>query len=204
MATETAQDPFWGMLKQGTRSVADVMMTLGIALVVLGVIALLAPLASGIVFDFLFGAVLIGAGIVEFFDAFRSGTWQRGVLLALAGLVTLGAGVLYLARPLIGLLALTVVFIAYLSFLGVFRIIMSVQLPRGTPGKAMSFVSGLVALVLAFISIRELRGITPWLIGTFIGVSLIFAGIGRIALALGFRKAEHVFHPAPAHGGAHA
>ncbi len=203
MATETVQDPFLGMLKQGTHSIGDVLLAMGIALVVLGVIALLAPLTSGLLFDILFGALLTGAGIVEFIDAFRSGTWQRGALLALAGLVTLAAGVLYIARPLVGLLALTVVFIAYLLFLGAFRIVMSVQIPRGTPGKGMSFVSGLVAIVLAFIAISELQSITPWLIGTFIGVSLIFAGVARISVALGFRKAEHLLSPA-AHGGAHA
>jgi len=177
---------------------------MGAALVVLGVLAVLAPLTSGLVFDILFGALLTGAGIVEFLDAFRSGSWQRGALLALAGLVTLAAGILYIARPLIGLLALTVVFVAYLVFLGAFRIVMSVQLPRGTPGKGMSFVSGLVAIVLAFIAISALPSISPWLIGTFIGVSLIFAGVARISIALGFRRAEHLLGPTPAHGGAHA
>ncbi|HEY6001605.1 MAG TPA: DUF308 domain-containing protein [Anaeromyxobacter sp.] len=199
MATETVQDPFLGMLKQGAHSAADVLMAMGIALVVLGAIALLAPLTSGLIFDILFGALLIGAGIVEFIDAFRSGSWQRGALLALAGVVTLAAGILYIARPLVGLVALTLVFIAYLVFLGAFRLVMSVQLPRGTPGKGMSFVSGLVALVLAFISIAELPSVSPWLIGTFIGVSLVFAGAARISVALGFRRAEHLMGPAPVH-----
>jgi uncharacterized membrane protein HdeD (DUF308 family) len=203
-ATETVQDPFLGMLKQGTRSVSDFLLGIGIALVVLGVIALLAPLASGVLFDVLFGALLTGAGIVEFIDAFHSGTWQRGALLALAGLVTLAAGVLYIARPIVGLLALTVVFIAYLVFLGVFRLVMSIQMPRGTPGRGMSFVSGLVALVLAYLSIAQLPNVSQWLIGTFIGVSLIFAGAARISVALGFRKAEHLLSPAPVHGSGHA
>jgi uncharacterized membrane protein HdeD (DUF308 family) len=203
MATQTVQDPFLGMVKHGTRSIGDVLLAMGIALVVLGVIAVLAPLASGFLFDILFGALLIGAGIVEFMDAFRSGSWQRGALLGLAGLVTLAAGILYIARPLVGLLALTVVFLAYLAFLGTFRIVMSVNLPRGTPGKVMSFVSGLLTLALAFIAGSELPSISPWLIGTFIGASLIVAGVARISLALGFRKAEHVLE-APVHGGAHA
>jgi uncharacterized membrane protein HdeD (DUF308 family) len=203
MATETAQDPLLGMLKQGAHSVGDVLLAMGIALVILGVIAVLAPLTSGVFFDLLFGALLTGAGIVEFMDAFRSGAWQRGVLLGLAGLVTVAAGVLYVARPLVGLVALTVVFLAYLVFLGTFRIVMSLQLPRGTPGKVMSFVSGLVALALAYVSISELPSISPWFIGTFIGLSLIFAGVARISLALGLRKAEHVLG-APVHGGAHA
>jgi uncharacterized membrane protein HdeD (DUF308 family) len=50
----------------------------------------------------------------------------------------------------------------------------------------------------------ELPSISPWLIGTFIGLSLIFAGVARISLALGLRKAEHMLGPAPVHGGAHA
>jgi uncharacterized membrane protein HdeD (DUF308 family) len=204
MATETVQDPFLGMLKQGTHTVSDVLLAMGIALVVLGVIALLAPMASGVLFDFLFGALLVGAGIVEFIDAFRSGTWQRGALLGLAGLVTLAAGALYIARPLVGLFALTVVFIAYLVYLGVFRIVMSFQLPKGTPGKGMSFVSGVVAIVLAFLSMAQLPNVSPWLIGTFIGVSLIFAGAARISVALGFRKAERLLTPAPVHGSARA
>src|SRR6266542_829296 len=174
MPTERVQDSYQGMLKQGTHAMADVLLAMGIAIVVL-------------------------------VDAFRSSTWQRGALLALAGLVTLAAGVLYIARPVVGLLALTVVFVGYLIFMGVFRIVMSFQLPRGTPGKGMSFVSGLVALVLAFISIAQLSNVTPWLIGTFIGVSLIFAGTARISVALGFRKAERVLGgTAPVHGGAHA
>ena len=204
MATETIQDPFLGMLKQGTRSAAEVLMAMGIALVILGAIALLAPLASGLFFDILFGALLTGAGLVELLDAFRSGSWQRGALLGLAGLITLAAGILYIARPLVGLLALTVVFIGYLIFLGAFRIVMSIQMPRGTPGKGMSFVSGIVAIVLAFIAISDLQAITPWLIGTFIGVSLVFAGVARISVARGFRKAEHLLSPAPVHGSAHA
>jgi uncharacterized membrane protein HdeD (DUF308 family) len=203
MATQTVQDPFLGMVKHGTHSIGDVLLAMGIALVVLGGIAVLAPLASGFLFDILFGALLIGAGIVEFMDAFRSGSWQRGALLGLAGLVTLAAGILYIARPLVGLVALTVVFLAYLAFLGTFRIVMSVHLPRGTPGKVMSFVSGLLTLALAFIAGSELPSISPWLIGTFIGASLIVAGVARISLALGFRKAEHVVE-APMHGGAHA
>jgi uncharacterized membrane protein HdeD (DUF308 family) len=204
MATETVQDPFLGMLKHGTHSVGDVLLAMGITLAVLGVIAVLAPLTSGIFFDILFGALLTGAGIVEFMDAFRSGSWQRGALLGLAGLVTLAAGVLYIARPLVGLVALTVAFLAYLIFLGTFRIVMSLHLPRGTRGKVMSFVSGLVALAFAFVSISELPSISPWLIGTFIGASLIFAGVARISLALGFRRAEHVLGTAPVHGSAHA
>ncbi len=189
---------FQDMLKEGIRTSRETLIATGVAMVVIGILAILAPLTSGLAFDMIFGALFIGAGIVEFVEAFGAGTWQRGVLLGLAGIVTVAAGVLYVARPVVGLVALTVVFIAYLIFVGVFRIVMAFQLPRGTPGKGWSFVSGVVALVLSYLAIAQMPNISQWLIGTFIGVSLIFSGIARISLARGFRKAADVMGaPAP-------
>ena len=47
--------------------------------------------------------------------------------------------------------------------------------------------------------------VSLWLIGTFIGVSLIFAGVARISLARGFRKAVgRAGARPPAPRGAHA
>ncbi len=196
---------FQDMLREGTLTTSESLLTTGIAMVVIGILAIFAPLASGLVFDMLFGALLIGAGIVEFIDAFRAATWQRSVLFGLAGIVALAAGVLYLARPVVGLVVLTVVFIAYLILVGAFRIVMAFQLPRGSPGKVWGFVSGIVALVLAYLAIARMPDISQWLIGTFIGLSLIFAGVARISLARGFRKAIDLLGtPPPAERGAHA
>ncbi len=196
---------FQDMLKEGTLTATWPLRVTGVVMVVIGILAVLAPLASGLVFDLFFGALLIAAGIVEFIDAFRAGTWQRGVLLALAGVVTLVAGVLFLARPLVGLVVLTVAFVAYLVFVGAFRIVMAVQLPKGTPGKGMGIVSGIVALVLAYIALAKLPNVSAWLIGTFIGVSLIFAGIERIWQARGIRRAADLLGGVPpTPRGAHA
>ena len=195
---------FQDMLKEGTLAATDGLLATGVAMVVIGILAILAPMASGVLFDMFFGALLIGAGIVELIDAFRAGTWQRGVLLGLAGIVTLAAGVLYIARPVVGLVFLTVVFLAYLVFVGAFRIILAFQLPRGSPGKGWGFVSGVVALVLAYLAIAKMPNLSLWLIGTFIGVSLVFAGVARISLARGFRKAIDLLGAPPAQRGAHA
>ena len=198
--TKTFQD----MLKEGTLTASDALLATGISMVVIGVVAILAPLASGVLFNLIFAAVLIGAGIVEFTDAVRSGTWQRGVLLGLAGIVTVAAGVFFIARPVVGLVALSIVFLGYLIFMGVFRIVMAFQLPKGAPGKVWSFVSGVVALVLAYLAIGQMPSLSLWLIGTFVGVSLIFSGIARMSLARGFQKATGLLGAPTAQRGAHA
>ena len=62
-----------------------------------------------------------------------------------------------------------------------------------------------MALVLAYLAVAQMPNISVWLIGTFIGVSLIFAGVARISLARGFRKATDMLGaPPPAQRGAHA
>jgi uncharacterized membrane protein HdeD (DUF308 family) len=195
---------FEGMLKEGTLAGTDTLIATGVAMIVFGVLAILAPLASGLLFDMVFGALFIGAGIVELIDALRAGTWQRGVLLALAGLVTLAAGVLYIGRPVVGLVVLTVVFLAYLVFVGAFRLVMAFQLPRGAPGRFWAFASGVVALVLAYLCVGQMPNISLWLIGTYVGVSLIFAGVARISLARGFRRATNLLSAPPSPRGAHA
>jgi uncharacterized membrane protein HdeD (DUF308 family) len=194
---------FQDLLKEGTFTARDALLGSGIAMVVIGVIAILSPLATGILFDMIIGAVFIAAGIVELTDAFRAGTWQRGVLLGLLGVVTAAAGALYIARPAVGLVVLTVVFLSYLVFAGVFRIVMALAAPRGAPGRVMGAVSGIVALGLAYLALGQMPNISVWLIGTFLGVSLVFAGAARISLSRGFRKAaEQLGGMAPR--GAHA
>jgi uncharacterized membrane protein HdeD (DUF308 family) len=188
---------FQEMLKEGTVAGSDTLTATGIAMIVIGILAILAPLVSGVAFDLLFGALFIGAGIVELIEAFRSGTWQRGVLLALAGLVTLAAGVIFIGRPVVGLVALTIVFLSYLILVGAFRIVLAFELPSGTPGRFWSFVSGVVALVLAYLSFMQMPNLSLWLIGTFIGVSLIFAGFARLSLARGIRHAADVVGGTP-------
>jgi uncharacterized membrane protein HdeD (DUF308 family) len=180
---------FRQVLKEDAVAGHNALMITGIAMVIIGILAALAPMASGLLFDVLFGALLVAAGIVELFDAFQSARWQRGVLVALGGIVTLTVGVLYVMRPMVGLVALTVVFIAYLVFAGSFRIVLAFELPSGVPGRFWTFLSGVVALVLAFVAIYQMPATSLWLIGTFIGASLFTGGIARISLARGIRKA---------------
>ncbi len=191
-------------LKEDTLAGSDAFMTAGVAMVIIGLLAALAPLASGIVANLLFGALLVGAGVVKLVDAFRAATWQRGVLTALAGILTLAAGFISVVSPVVGLVSLTVVFIGYLIFVGAFRMVMAFQLPTNAGGKFWTFMSGVVALALAALALAQMPIASAWLIGTYVGVSLVFGGVARISLARGFRKAADVVGaPAQTVSGSH-
>ena len=191
-------------VKEGTLAGSDELMTSGVAMVIIGLLAALTPLASGMVANLLFGALLVGAGVVKLVDAFRAATWQRGVLTALAGILTLAAGVLSIVSPVVGLVSLTIVFIGYLIFVGAFRMVMAFQLPTNAGGKFWTFMSGVVALALAALALAQMPITSAWLVGTYVGVSLVFGGVARISLARGFRKAADVVGaPAQTVSGAH-
>jgi uncharacterized membrane protein HdeD (DUF308 family) len=194
---------FREVLKEEALAGSDAWMTTGIAMVIIGVLAALAPFASGIVVNLLFGALLVGVGVVELVDAFRAATWQRGVLTALAGILTLAAGVFSVVSPVVGLVSLTFLFIGYLIFVGAFRMVLAFQLPTNAGGKFWTFMGGMVSLALAALALAQMPITSAWLIGTYIGVSLVFGGVARISLARGFRKAADVVSPPTAHG-AHA
>jgi uncharacterized membrane protein HdeD (DUF308 family) len=197
-STRTFED----LLKEGAFAGRDTLTGIGVAMVVIGILMIAAPLASGVVLDMIFGALFIAGGIVELMEAFRSGTWQRGLLLGLAGIAALFFGFLAIARPMVGLVALTTVFLGYLVFVGAFRLVMAFQLPRGTPGRFWAFASGVVSLVLAYLCIGQLPGISAWIIGTYAGVSFIFAGVSHLSLARGVGRAMGLLTPATR--GAHA
>jgi uncharacterized membrane protein HdeD (DUF308 family) len=167
---------------RGTMQVA------GVAMIVLGVIAMLAPFASGVVFDVIFAALLIGVGIAQLSEAFRAETWQRGVLVGLSGIVAIIAGGIALARPVIGLIALTFVFIAFLVIDGGARLAVGFGLPRGTPGKGWVIASGFVAILLALLAAISMPQSTFWLIGTFVGASLVVGGISRLMMGRAVRR----------------
>ncbi len=195
---------FRQLVKEDAVAGSKALTATGIAMVIIGILAALAPLATGLVFDVLFGGLLVAAGIVELVEAFQSDRWQRGVLVALGAIVTLIVGVLYVMRPMVGLVALTIVFIGYLVFAGAFRIVLAFELPSGVPGRFWTFLSGATALVLAFVALRQMPVTSLWLIGTFIGASLFTGGIARISLASGLREAaDLVSSPAPAPRSAH-
>ena len=72
--------------------------------------------------------LLLAAGIVRMIWAFRAESFGRGVLAFLLGGLTLGVGMVMLARPLIGLGSLALVLGVYFLLDGIFDIVAAFQI----------------------------------------------------------------------------
>jgi uncharacterized membrane protein HdeD (DUF308 family) len=164
----------------------------GILLTVLGMLAILLPAVASLAATLIFGWILLlsgGMGLVTTLRARHAPGFGWSLLSALIGLV---AGVLLLARPVLGTLSLTAVLIAFLMAEGVVSIFYAIEHRKGfSAGWGWMLASGLLDLVLAVILLAGLPGTAVWALGVLLGVNMIVGGAALISMALQARLPAH-------------
>ena len=155
---------------------------LGIALVILGVLSMMAPLVTGVAVAVLVGVLLTAAGIARAALAFKAGSFGKGVLAFLLGGLTVLCGLVMLARPLLGLASLTLVLVAYFLVDGISEIVFAFK-ARPMKGWVWLLLGGIVSVVLAFLIWRQWPVSGAWAIGLLVGIKLMFAGWAMIAVS---------------------
>jgi uncharacterized membrane protein HdeD (DUF308 family) len=157
----------------------------GIALLILGILAIVVPLVATIAVTVLMGWLLLMSGVVGLIATFRSrgapGFWWSLISAAL-GIV---AGAVLLAWPLSGALTLTLILTVFLVLEGVVSILYALEHKRELSGRwGMMLFSGIIDIVLAGIIFEGLPGTAAWAIGLLVGINLVFGGSALIAMAL--------------------
>jgi len=166
--------------------------TMGIAILVMGVLAIVAPFIAGTAVVVVVAVALIAAGIANLLFAFRAESLGRGLLTGLFGGVAVLAGVGMLLRPGLGLASLTLLLIAYFLLDGLFGIVAAIRL-KPTAGWGWGLVGGLVSVLLAVLIGRQWPVSGLWAVGVLVGVGLIFRGLSLIMLGgIGARVADRV------------
>jgi uncharacterized membrane protein HdeD (DUF308 family) len=167
-----------------------VYLTEGIILLLLGVAAIIVPPLAGIGVTIILGWLFLMGGVVGLIGTFSArqapGFWWS----LLSALVALLAGASLLWNPLVGLVTLTYVLIAYFVIDGVLSIVHAIEHRREQSSRWEWMVfSGVVDLLLAGIILSGLPGSFVWALGLLVGIDLIFAGSSLIAMALAARHA---------------
>src|ERR1700753_3060938 len=95
-----------------------------------------------------------------------------------------------LARPMQGVLTLTIVIGAYFLAEGVATIMYALEHRKELSGRwSWMLVAGLMDIVIAFFIIAGLPGSAEWAIGLLVGINLLFGGATLIGMALAARNA---------------
>jgi uncharacterized membrane protein HdeD (DUF308 family) len=157
---------------------------LGILLLIAGVLAITVPHIAGIAAGLFFGWLVLCAGGLHLIYAW-SGHGRAGHVFwqTLIGVAYVIAGLYLLFFPVRSMVALALVLAFYIAVVGVLDIIEFVSL-QGLHGAGWLLVDGIVSLVLAGMIFLHWPAGSFWMVGTLVGVSLIFSGISRLSLPL--------------------
>jgi len=162
----------------------------GILLAVLGLAAMIVPPLASLAVTIFLGWMFLVTGIaglvISFWARAMPGYWWSLISAALAVL----AGGILLARPMQGVLTLTIVIGAYFLAEGVATIMYALEHRKELSGRwSWLLVAGLMDILIAFFIIAGLPGSAEWAIGLLVGINLLFGGATLIGMALAARNA---------------
>jgi len=160
---------------------------LGIAQLVLGIIAWFDVIAFTIAGVILIGALLLVAGVFQVVHAFMDREWGGFALHLLVGILYVIGGFLLMDEPLEGSVVITILVAAALIIGGVLRIAIGVQ-HRHMPGWGLLLAGGVISLLVGVMLYLMLPWSGLWVVGTLIAVELIFHGVSWIQFGLTLRK----------------
>jgi len=154
---------------------------IGIALIAGGFLSLVSPLAAGMSVTLIIGVLLLFSGITQLFLVFSTGSFGKGVLLALIGILTVVAGGYSVTQPLAALAGLTVFLAAYFVATGIVEIFGALG-ARPQAGWGWLLFSGATSLLLGFMIWQQFPLSGAWAIGSLVGVRMLISGWTLVAV----------------------
>jgi uncharacterized membrane protein HdeD (DUF308 family) len=163
----------------------------GIVLAILGLAAMIVPPLASLAVTIFLGWAFLVTGVVglvmTYWARAMPGFWWSLISAALAVL----AGLILLARPMQGVLTLTIVVGVYFLAEGVATIMYALEHRRELSGRwSWLMVAGLMDILIAFFIIAGLPGSSEWAIGLLVGINLLFGGATLIGMALAARNTK--------------
>jgi len=159
---------------------------LSILMIVAGVLAIALPQVAGIAVNIVVAWLLVFSGAAHLVFAWYTRTAGGVFWELLLGLIYGFTGAYLLLHPIGGLVALTLALAIYLFAEGILELILSFML-RPLPGSAWLILDAIITLVLAVLIWKTWPSSTEWVIGTLVGISMLFSGISRLMLSMAAR-----------------
>jgi uncharacterized membrane protein HdeD (DUF308 family) len=169
------------------KNFSTIALVMGGLLLVLGAAGIFAPMVFSLVASVFFGWLMIIAGLAAGYYTYKGYKasfmgWLKPVLLVITG------GMI-LINPVAGVAALALLLTFYLlmdafSSFG----LASALYPGG--GWGWMVLNGLLSVVLAALLLAGWPETSPFLVGIYIGISLLFDGAALLAIGLATRKSE--------------
>ena len=161
---------------------------LSVLMILTGVLAIMIPPVAGIAVLVVVAWLLMFSGAAHLVFAWHTRTAGGMVWELLLGILYILVGVYALLNPVAGLASLTLVLAIYLFMEAVLELILSFRL-RPLAGSNWLLIDGIITLILAVLIWRSWPSSSEWVIGTLVGIRMLFSGAARLSLSLAARRA---------------
>lgn len=172
------------LVQEALRKHSKWFLTAGIALIILGVIAVSLSTLTTLVSVILLGVLIFVGGVVALINSFKFWRWQQNGFYfhLIMSLVYLFVGALMIFNPVAAAASLTMLLAIFFLLLGIFRL--SAAFMARLPNWGWSAFNGVLSILLAVLIFMHWPASSLFVIGLFIGIDLIFAGWFYVMLAL--------------------
>ena len=173
------------------------LLALGVALIILGTLALGDTVALSVISVFLIGWLLIASGGFHLVHLLRH-TEIRSFWNVLGTICDFGAGFYMVAHPALGAVTLTLVLAAFLLASGVTRLVAVLRV--NMPHKFWPVLDAILSIMLGILLWAHWPWTGLWFIGFAIAIQLIFRGWTWVMVALALRSSvqRSAISPLPA------
>ena len=159
----------------------------GILLMVFGLLAVAMPNIATLAVEIFVGWLFFIAGIFRAVSVWHARQMPGFGWSMLSGLLAVLLGLILIARPLAGVLTLTMVLIAFFVLEGITAIVVAVQHREHLRSWGWVLFSGIVDLLLAYLIWAGWPNSTDWAIGLLVGINMVFLGLSLLMTALAAR-----------------
>ncbi len=169
----------------------------GVIMILLGVLAVAAPMMATVAVDIYVGWLFLISGIVGLVAMFSARDIPAFLWSLITAALSVAIGVLLIWKPVSGVLSLTILLTAFLIAEGVFQSATSIayrDVMRGSWGWML--VSGLSDLALAAIIILGWPLTAVWVLGLVVGINLLTSGWAIVMMAFAGRNLAKTFDQA--------
>ncbi len=164
-------------------------MVQGVALIVLGLLAIAAPVAATIVANLFIGWLLFIGGVVGLVALFSTHEVPAFLWGLLTAALSVTVGIVLIWNPLEAALTITLVLTAFFIAEGVFQIVASLAYRHMLGGSVgWMLLSGVADLLLAAVIIAGWPLSAAWALGLLVGINLLTSGWAILMAALVGRK----------------
>jgi len=170
------------------KEAAGMSIGLAVAMIVLGLLAVALPFATGIGISILMACIIVFSGFAYFAYAFAARRAGAVIWRMLIGIVYIIGGGYLAFHPALALASFTLVVAVIFLFEGIMEIVVFFQF-RSLQGSGWILFDGIVTLFLSYLIWRPWPLSSVWAIGILVGINLMVSGITWLMVSVAARRA---------------